>query len=99
MIKLEDDNSFQFGCTGEAIIIFELDRLQVAEGGLDVLFTPFLTNHFFLDIPVVYVSPSGITTTSGVPAPIDPLPVVAGIGAVAVVIVVVLFVLKKKGKI
>ena len=95
----DQEGSFQFGCTGDAVIIFELDRLQDAEGSLDVLFTPFLTNHFGLYIPIVYVSPSGVTAIGGgAPVPIDPLSLVIGVGAVAVVVVVVLVVLKKKGR-
>ncbi|TFH07785.1 MAG: hypothetical protein E4H14_07750 [Candidatus Thorarchaeota archaeon] len=94
----DQEGSFQFGCMGHAIIIFEIDRLQVAEGSLDVRFTPFLTNYFDLDIPLIYVSPSGVTGGGGVAPAIDILPVALGVGAVAVVIVVVLFVLKKKGK-
>ena len=93
----DQEGSFQFGCTGNAIIIFDLDRLSVDEGSLDVLFTPFLTDYFNMSIPLVYVSPSG-TTGGGTPAAIDPLLVAGGVGAVAVVVVVVLVVLKKQGK-
>lgn len=96
----DDEGSFQFGCAGPLVIMFELDRDGIAEGSLDVLFTPFLTNHFDLDIPVVYVSPSEVIggDFAGILAPIDPLTLGLGIGGVAVV-VVVLVVLKKKGKI
>lgn len=96
---IHTEGAFQFGSVSDEILmIFDVSRLLVEEGSLDIGITPFLTNAFeWLPTPDYY---NYGDTPGPVPVGMDPglaIGVVAVVGIVVVVVVVVL--LKKQGKI
>ncbi|MCK5606021.1 hypothetical protein KAR91_29250, partial [Candidatus Pacearchaeota archaeon] len=86
--------TFQVGTISEEItIIFHLERDQVAEGSLDVFVEQLTTNTYQYPPEIMYVGPGA----GAVAGDYSALVLVGGVGGLAVVVVVVLFVARKRG--
>ncbi|MHA2163513.1 MAG: hypothetical protein ACXABF_13915 [Candidatus Thorarchaeota archaeon] len=89
-----DAANFRVGAiSNEISIIFHLNREQVAEGSLDIFVEQFTTNTYLYPPAIMYVGPGA----GAVAADYSGLVVVAGVGGLAVAVVVVLFVARKRG--
>ncbi|MHA2188249.1 MAG: hypothetical protein ACW99V_08425, partial [Candidatus Thorarchaeota archaeon] len=89
-----DAANFQFGAISDEItIIFHLNREQVAEGSLDVFVEQLTTNTYQYPPAIMYVGPGA----GAVAADYSGLVLAAGVGGLAVAVVVVIFVARKRG--
>ncbi|MHA2243137.1 MAG: hypothetical protein ACXACE_16170, partial [Candidatus Thorarchaeota archaeon] len=77
----------------EITIIFHLNREQVAEGSLDVFVEQLTTNTYQYPPAIMYVGPGA----GAVAADYSGLVLAAGVGGLAVAVVVVIFVARKRG--
>jgi len=85
----DDESSFEFGSISTTmLLVFEVARLQVEEGRLDVLITPFVTNDYVYAPQVEYFGGGGSSVSAPASLVIDPLLAVGGIAIIAVVVVV-----------
>ena len=89
---------FEFGSIStDVLIIFYVDRDLSSEGSLDVIITPYSMNTYRYPPTPRYMSPSGVAGGAGVD--LGSLAVGAGVAGVAILVVVIIFVARKKGKI
>ena len=89
---------FEFGSISrDVLIIFYVDRDTKLEGSLDVIITPYSMNTYRYPPTPRYVSPSSVG--DGAAVDLGSVAVGAGVAGVAVLVVVIIFVARKKGKI
>jgi hypothetical protein len=88
----------EFGAiSGDVLIIYCITRDTGLEGFLDVLISPYTTNTYILPPAPMYMDP--LIGTGGVGAPVDlgGIAIGAGVAGIAIVVVVVIFLARKKG--